>query len=791
MDLHPLKLDELYKEANSSEWSFQSTNDIKPLNEIIGQDRAKQAVSFAMSIREKGYNIYAVGRNGLGKRTMVMRYLKNHHENKQERFDWCYIANFKNMRSPLALSLPIGKGQPFKTDIQDLMIKLVKSIPLAFENELYLSRVDKLKIELNSKQETEVNKIKIKAKKQNIELKLTQSGDYQFTALNGDKPHTEETFELLSEAEKNSFDEVITQLEGELRSLIRSLTEHEEKYSNKLNELDTEITKAVLDKYFIDYEKKYTNQKDVIKYLEEMKDDIVKNLDLFTSESPQLTDSVNDVVEQKIPRRYQVNLLVANQKEHYPVIIEDNPHYHSLFGYIENSTFKGTVFTDFTLIQAGNLHKANGGVLLMDANKVLERPYVWDGIKRSLRTKSLNFSSLEREVTLTGTVSLDPEAIPLNVKIILFGDYQTYNLLQQYDPEFHELFQVMADFEDEMDRNINNEYKYAQFISSIVKDNQLLDCDQSAIKKIIEHSARKTGDQNKLSLHSAEIASLLREVNYWAQTEKANIISESHVLMALKSQELRASKIKDEILNNIKKEITLLDLEGYKVGQVNALSVMSTPNFSVGAPSRITATISFGEGEIIDIERDVELGGNIHSKGVMILTAFINSLFGKNKKVPLKTSLAFEQSYYGVDGDSASIAECCAILSSFSNIPLRQDIALTGSMNQFGYVQAIGGVNEKIEGFYNACHIKNTGRKHGVIIPKSNQHNLMLNEDVRQAVKNKQFFVYPVEHISEVIDMMMSESFEHKIACSNHLNNNLMTKIFSNIDEISKLSKGN
>ena len=407
--------------------------------------------------------------------------------------------------------------------------------------------------------------------------------------------------------------------------------------------------------------------------------------------------------------------------------------------------------------------------------------------KRSLRTKSLNFSSLEREVTLTGTVSLDPEAIPLNVKIILFGDYQTYNLLQQYDPEFQELFQVMADFEDEMDRDINNEYKYAQFISSIVKDNQLLDCDQSAIKKIIEHSARKTGDQNKLSLHSAEIASLLREVNYWAQTEKANIISESHVLMALKSQELRASKIKDEILNNIKKEITLLDLEGYKVGQVNALSVMSTPNFSVGAPSRITATISFGEGEIIDIERDVELGGNIHSKGVMILTMFINFIW-KNKKVPLKTSLAFEQSYYGVDGDSASIAECCAILSSFSNIPLRQDIALTGSMNQFGYVQAIGGVNEKIEGFIMPVILKIQVESIS-IIPKSNQHNLMLNEDVRQALKNKQFFVYPVEHISEVIDMMMSESFEQTIACSNQLNDNLMAKIFSNIDEISKPSE--
>lgn len=438
-------------------------------------------------------------------------------------------------------------------------------------------------------------------------------------------------------------------------------------------------------------------------------------------------------------------------------MVEENPNYHSLFGYIETATFKGTVFTDFSLIRAGSLHKANGGVLLMDAQKVLEQPYVWDGIKRALRARKLSFTSLEKEVTLTGTVSLDPEPIPLDVKIILFGDYRTYQLLQHYDPEFSELFRVTADFEDEMTRSAESELHYARFISSVVHDNGMLHCDRKAIARIIEHSSRLAGDQTKLSLHSAHIANLLRESNYVAKQANSNMIRSTHVEEALANQELRISRLKDAVMEGFINGTTLIQTEGSAIGQVNALSVLSTSEYMFGAPNRITATICYGEGDVIDIERSVDLGGSIHSKGVMILSAYLSSVFGRTAKVPLNTTITFEQSYGGVDGDSASMAELCAVVSAFSKQPNRQDIAITGSMNQFGESQPIGGVNEKIEGFYDVCGIKGRHNEQGVVIPRSNMHNLMLRPDIVKAVEKGEFHIWAIDHVVEAIELFMGK----------------------------------
>ncbi|EKO3438694.1 ATP-binding protein [Vibrio fluvialis] len=753
MAIQQLNAAQLYHVAELEKLPCKSTKELAPIDEIVGQERAQKAVEFAMSIKEKGYNIYAIGRNGLGKRTMILRYLSRHKHEIAELFDWCYVANFDDIRTPRVLKLPCGVGQAFRQDIEKLMVKLMNAIPLAFDNELYFSRAEKLKNQLAQKQQDELEDITRKAKERNISLTITSQGDYQFVAMNGEELHTEETFDALSKKEQEQFSQTIDELEVALRNMVRQLTEWEESYSEKIKKLNDDVTLDVIGHFIKQLKHDYSKYSEVKTYLTELQKDIVENVDIFLDETGEQGELASAALDKKLPRRYKVNVLVSRNKEDFPIVVEENPNYHSLFGYIETATYKGTVFTDFSLIRAGSLHKANGGVLLMDAVKVLEQPYVWDGLKRALRSRQMSFTSLEKEVTLTGTVSLDPEPIPLDVKIILFGDYRTYELLTHYDPEFSELFRVTADFEDEMKRTADSELHYARFISSIVHDNNMLHCDRKAIARIIEHSSRITGDQNKLSLHSAHIANLLRESNYVARQANSNMIRQNHVDEALKNQEMRVNRLQEGVMESFVNGTTLMQTEGMAIGQVNALSVLATSDHAFGAPNRITATTSYGDGDIIDIERSVDLGGSIHSKGVMILSAYLSSVFGRTARVPLTTTITFEQSYGGVDGDSASMAEFCAIVSAFSKQPNRQDIAITGSMNQFGESQPIGGVNEKIEGFFDVCGIKGRHNTQGVIIPRSNTHNLMLRADIVKAVEKGEFHIWAIDHVIEAIEI--------------------------------------
>ncbi|AMF92055.1 AAA family ATPase [Vibrio fluvialis] len=753
MAIQQLNAAQLYHVAELEKLPCKSTKELAPIDEIVGQERAQKAVEFAMSIKEKGYNIYAIGRNGLGKRTMILRYLSRHKHEIAELFDWCYVANFDDIRTPRVLKLPCGVGQAFRQDIEKLMVKLMNAIPLAFDNELYFSRAEKLKNQLAQKQQDELEEITRKAKERNISLTITSQGDYQFVAMNGEELHTEETFDALSKKEQEQFSQTIDELEVALRNMVRQLTEWEESYSEKIKKLNDDVTLDVIGHFIKQLKHDYSKYSEVKTYLTELQKDIVENVDIFLDETGEQGELASAALDKKLPRRYKVNVLVSRNKEDFPIVVEENPNYHSLFGYIETATYKGTVFTDFSLIRAGSLHKANGGVLLMDAVKVLEQPYVWDGLKRALRSRQMSFTSLEKEVTLTGTVSLDPEPIPLDVKIILFGDYRTYELLTHYDPEFSELFRVTADFEDEMKRTADSELHYARFISSIVHDNNMLHCDRKAIARIIEHSSRITGDQNKLSLHSAHIANLLRESNYVARQANSNMIRQNHVDEALKNQEMRVNRLQEGVMESFVNGTTLMQTEGMAIGQVNALSVLATSDHAFGAPNRITATTSYGDGDIIDIERSVDLGGSIHSKGVMILSAYLSSVFGRTARVPLTTTITFEQSYGGVDGDSASMAEFCAIVSAFSKQPNRQDIAITGSMNQFGESQPIGGVNEKIEGFFDVCGIKGRHNTQGVIIPRSNTHNLMLRADIVKAVEKGEFHIWAIDHVIEAIEI--------------------------------------
>tara|TARA_R110002072_G_scaffold4280_9_gene30276 strand:- start:13877 stop:16264 length:2388 start_codon:yes stop_codon:yes gene_type:complete len=749
-----LSIKELYAKCESKDLAFTSTKSLEPINEFVGQSRAQEAIRFAMAMPDSGYNVYAVGRNGLGKRTMILRYLDHHPKQKPNLNDWCYVADFERPRSPKVLKLPVGMGKNLKNDIEKLMLRLVKGIPQTFENDQYYQRSESLKAEYADKQDDALERIAKQAKRKKIKLSLSTPGGYRLTAMNGEDVHTVESFETLSEEDKDKFEEAINKLELKLRSVIRKITLWEQEFLDKQQSLNEEVVLGVTQQLIESLAQKYYQHDSVIEYLGDLQKDIVTNLDSFLEDSEEQGALSNATLEKKLPRRYQVNVLVHHENEIAPVVVEDNPNYHTLFGYVEHVTYKGTVFTDYSLIRSGGLHKANGGYLLLDAVKVLEQPFVWDGIKRALRSKELQINSLEREVTLSGTISLEPEPIPLDVKIILFGDRSTYMLLQSYDPEFEELFKVTADFENEMPRTVESQIQYAKFISSLVHEKGFLHCDKKAVSRIIEYSSRQAEHQKRLSLQASEISNLLRESNFWAKEQSSTMIRQAHVERALSSYQHRNGRLKDQVFDTIRDGSTLLTVTGEVVGQINALSVYFAAGSEFGMPNRVTANCYFGDGDIIDIEHHSKLGGNIHTKGVLILSSYLSSLFAKDQMMPLSASIAFEQSYGEVDGDSASLAEFCALISSLADVPIFQNYAVTGSVNQFGEVQPVGGVNEKIEGFFDACELIGLDGKQGVLLPKSNVLNLMLNSRVLEAVSKGKFHIYPVEHVNEALALL-------------------------------------
>ncbi|MCL7944098.1 ATP-binding protein [Marinobacter sp. ATCH36] len=753
-----LSLNQLYKACVLKDLPFKTTRQLEPLAEIVGQNRAQAAVRFALAMPHGGYNVYAVGRNGLGKRTMMLRYLEHHVDTENQSHDWCYVANFEEPRVPRMLRLPAGKGTELKQDMEKLMGRLMKMIPQTFDSDSFLERAEKLKNDYGKKQEDELEKVAAQAKRKKVSLNITTPGGYRLVAMNGKEPHTAESFQALTEEQRDKFESDINKLEKKLRQALRKLADWEQEYAESQQALNEETLEGISGHQVDELIEKYHDQPDVVAYFEAVRKDLSESLEIFLEDNEEQAAIAYASLDKKMPRRYLVNVLVHQKTDEVPMVVEDNPTYHNLFGYVESVTFKGTVFTDFSLIRPGSIHRANGGYLLMDAIKVLEQPFVWDGLKRALRSKSIQINSLERELTLSGTISLEPEAIPLDVKIVLFGDRETWMLLQEYDPEFAELFRVTADFENEMTRTDESQVLYAKFIASLVNEKKLLHCSNKAVARIIEHSARMAEHQDRLSLHAADIANLLRESDYWARQAGARLIQNSHVDQALESARYRSSRIRDQFYDSIRDGSTLVSTTGTCVGQVNALSVLSTGGFEFGLSNRITATCYYGDGGVMDIERDVKLGGNIHSKGVMILSSWLSARFAVNDPMHLSASLTFEQNYGEVDGDSASLAEMCALVSALSGLPVRQDLAITGSVNQFGQVQPIGGVNEKVEGFYSTCKLTGelTGTQ-GVIVPANNVQNLMLDQEVVQAVRRGEFTVHSVSSAEEAITLLLGK----------------------------------
>ncbi|MDF3030936.1 MAG: ATP-binding protein [Moraxellaceae bacterium] len=753
----PLATSQLYKACKAADFPFRSTKDCEPFNDFLGQERAKEAVAMAVALPHDGYNIFAVGTSGLGKRTMIKRFLHEIAAQRPAPSDWIYVNNFAEPRYPTVLEFPAGMGKGVKKDMSMLWRDMSEAVIASFESEQYFERMELLKGELTRAQQDALASLATEGEKKGVKLVLRTPGGYGFSPMNEQgEVMSVDDFNALPKKEQERLKEIMGSMETRLRKVARGLNQAEEQNRDKVRQLNDEVTSRAIDTHLERMREKYRDFPQFLKYLEAYEKDVIENVDVILNTQEAQQDVVATVTtDSAIPSRYQVNVIVSNDPEKgAPVVFEDLPTHYNLMGHVEQVTYMGTVATDFTLIRAGALHRANGGFLLLEAEQVLEQPYAWQGLKRAFRSKSLKLSSLEQMLTLTGTISIEPDGIPFNVKVVLLGDRETFYLLQQFDPELGEFFKMRADFENTMPRTPENELRYAHFLADFVQKEDLRTLDRSGVMRLIEEAARDAEDQEKLSLHAASVGNLLREANYWAGQDNAKLIKDAHIRRALEGQERRHERLRKLYMEEILKGTQLFTGEGEIVGQVNGLTVVQYADAEFGMPSRISVTAHYGHGDINDIERDVDLGGAIHSKGVLILTSYLKSIFGAERALRFAANIAFEQSYGGVDGDSASVGELCGLLSAIGRVPIRQNVAITGSMNQFGEVQPIGGVNEKIEGFYAACQLKGYEGPQAVVIPVQNVRHLMLREDVLEAVKAKRFFIYAVSRVEEAIELL-------------------------------------
>ena len=745
--------DQLYKVCDLSQFGFTTTEELKQLEGILGQQRAIEALQFGVGIKQEGFNLFVLGPPGVGKHTLIRQYLEQQSKQAPTPPDWVYVSNFNDTQKPRAIDLPPGRGTKLKEDMQQLINDLRTAIPSAFDTEQYQHRHQQLQDALQEKTSQAFENLTEEALKNNVFV-LRGEDQITFVPARDGKPMTQDEYDSLDSKERKRLDEVIKELEEKLRQFFKQRQQWQAELRESLRTLNREVGIFAAGHLIEELRNKYTEVEEVAEYLREVQEDVIENLHMFFPERP--GSIFERTREEPYFRNYQVNVLVANEPDSgAPVVFEDAPRYQNLVGRIEHISQMGTLITDYMLIKPGALHKANGGYLILDALKLLQQPYAWEGLKRALSAKRVKIQSLGEIYSLISTVSLEPEPIPLDAKVVLVGERILYYLLTEYDPEFAELFKVAADFEDTIERNTEHNELYAQLIANLVQRNNLLPFERAAVERVIEHSSRMAEDVEKLSMHILNVADLLREADYWARQEgETNLVSRQAVQMAIDKQIYRSDRIRQRYLEEYRRGTLLLDTSGEAIGQVNGLVVIQLNNISFGHPSRITATARLGEGEVVDIEREVELGGAIHSKGVFILSAFVAARYAHNKPLSLAATLVFEQSYSAVEGDSASVGELCALLSALGQVPIRQNLAITGSVNQHGQVQPIGGVNEKIEGFYDVCREKGISGEQGVIIPQSNVSHLMLRQDVVDAVQAGKFQIYPVTTVDEAITLL-------------------------------------
>ena len=764
MAVTPLSANELRKKCDPSIFKFHDTSVLTPSRELIGQKRASEATEFGLSIQLDGYNIYMAGESGEGKTRYALESAQ-----RQARFmpvpdDWCYVYNFEDSNRPMAINLPAGMGRKFKKDMEDFVKIIEQEISKAFDGEEYEEERSRIIKEFRDKKDEYVMQLSNEAAERGFRVKLANSGIYFMPIING-KPLSEEEFRALDEETKIEMSKSSEELQTETNDTIRKIREIEMEAEAAIKEWENQIALYAVGIHIDDLKDKYSQYPLVVEYLDKVKEDILNNIDSMV-ERDYGEDQQNMLAqlimmkkggEEKPYDRYKVNLLVDNSRLHgAPVIVDYNPTYYNLMGRCEYENEFGTMTTDHTLIKPGLFHQANGGFLILQVNDVLSNPQSFEAIKRTLKTRQIIIENIKEQMGLVAVSALKPEPIPISVKIILVGSSEIYHLLYNYDRDFRKYFKIKADFDDHMDRTDENIYRLAQYIGAFCNKEGIRHFDRSAVAEVVNYSSWLVQDQNKLTTRFSEIVNILGEAGTWARIEGSRLVTERHVKKAIAEKKKRSGKYNEELLEMIREGTLMIDTDGYAVGQINGLAVVDMGDYAFGKPNRITAATYMGRTGILDIEREVETGGTTHSKGVLIISGYIGKKYAQEIPLSLSASICFEQLYSGIEGDSASATELFAILSSLSDLPIYQGIAVTGSVNQMGYIQPIGGATFKIEGFFEICKINGLNGKQGVIIPYQNIKNLVLSDEVVEAVEKGLFHIYPIKTVDEGIEILTS-----------------------------------
>ena len=754
--IRKLSANELRCNCDPQMMDWKSSAEVGSKGTIIGQDRAVRAMRFGLDIQDKGFNIFVAGRPGTGRTTAIERFLDEIASTKPTSDDWCYVHSFDDSYRPHAIRLPAGQAHEFQKDIEGLIKLIAQEIQAAFEGEQYANERENALKSFQEQKEQLIENVGEFAQKNGFGLQATPMGVIPIPIKDG-KPMSDKDFLALSEDDRNRLKQTQEKIQNEVENVLRQTRALDNSAQDALKKLDQQVVHFVLHQLMENLLEKYKEQPDVLAHLQAIEDNILDNVAKFKPESEEKQLQLPG--PKRTPTdRYRVNVIVDNSKlQGAPVIVEMNPTYSNLFGRIEQEAFMGALVTDFTLIRGGSLHKANGGYLVLPAEDVIRNPFTWESLKRCLRNSEI---AIEQpiEAPVFTTKSLRPEPIPLNAKVILVGRGEIYQLLLAYDEHFNELFKVKADFDSQMDRTDAHIQDYASFVCTLCETENLIHLDPSGMARVVEHGSRLAEDQDKLSTRFGEIADVIREASYYARQDKAELVTAAHIEQAIEERYFRSALIQERIQEMITKDVIKIDVTGEAVGQVNGLSVLQLGDISFGQPSRITASIGLGEEGVVNVEREAEMSGPTHTKGVLILSGYLAQEFARDKPLSLNAHLVFEQNYGGVDGDSASSAELYSILSALSRVPVKQGIAVTGSVNQKGQVQAIGGVNEKIEGFYAVCKAKGLTSKQGVMIPDSNVSNLMLKQEILDAVQADQFHIWSVGSIEDGIEVLTGVS---------------------------------
>ncbi len=754
-----LPIHQIRKETDPDALGFATTAELEPLNWIIGQERAIEALKLGLGIKDEKnrYNIYVAGGPGTGKMSAVQDFLSRVSKSAPQPPDLCYVHNFENPYNPRYLELPAGTGCQLRDDMKHLIDRLKREIPKSLESDEFKARSKKIAERYVERRNKLFEEMETKSRQLGFAIQRTPIGINTLPLREGGEPLSQEEYEALSEEEKTSIREKQAEVQSVIQENLQQIAHVDEEREGEIKELAKQAVLFMIAPMFDQLQQRYGEVEKVVRFLQDAKNDIVEHLGDFQQgkNGGQRMALPFPAVQSDPLKRYLVNVFVDHcGTEGAPVIVEESATYTNLFGAIERRVQMGVATTDFTMIKPGSLHRANGGYLVLNANNLFRTSLSWDALKIAMKRGEIRIEDPMQMLGYSTTEGLKPEPVPFKMKVIIIGSPMIYELLHMYDEDFSKFFAVKSEFDTEMDRSEANEVNLARFVCTRCTESGLLPFDADGVARIVEHASELSGDQQKLSCRFSTLSALIKESSYWAEEDGADAVTAGHVRTALQKRDDRSNRIEEKIQEMIERNHILVDTEGERVGQLNGLAVLQLGDYMFGKPSRITATVHAGKSGIVDIEREADLGGHSHTKGIMILKGFLGERFGNEKPFSISASLAFEQSYSMVDGDSASSTELYALLSSISGVPIRQGIAVTGSVNQKGEIQPIGGVNEKIEGFFKVCKAKGLTGEQGVMIPCQNIDNLMLPEEIVEAVREGKFHIYAVATVEEGIETL-------------------------------------